>query len=171
MKKGYIQVYTGNGKGKTTAALGLALRAAGAGLKIFIAQFLKGKKYSEHNSLKKIKNISLKLYGRECFIKKSPTKEDIEAAMKGWEQVKKIILNKKYDVCILDELNIAIYYNLISENEVVNFLKTKPDNIEIVITGRNATKKIMRLADLVTDMKEVKHYYKSGVEARRGIEM
>jgi cob(I)alamin adenosyltransferase len=170
--KGYVQVYTGDGKGKTTAALGLALRAAGAGLSIFIAQFVKGMEYSEIKALENFSDrIRLKQYGRDCFIYHEPKKEDIEAARAGLEEVRKIIASGDYDVVILDEANIATYYNLFSVDELLELIDGKPDHVEIVITGRRADPRIIDRADLVTEMKEIKHYYAKGIEARKGIEM
>ena len=168
---GFIQIYTGDGKGKTTAALGVSLRAAGAGLKVFFAQFVKGMDYSELHSIKKLsENITLKQYGRECFIYKEPEEEDIKVARRGFDEVKKIIAEGKYDVVVLDEINIAIYYKLISVDEVLELLNSKPKNVEIILTGRNADPKIIDRADLVTEMREIKHYYQNGVHARKGIE-
>jgi len=112
MKRGYVQIYTGNGKGKTTAAFGLALRASGAGLKVFIGQFVKGMFYSELNTIPKIKNITLKQYGQDCFIVNKPTEEDIKIARDGFYEVKNILNSGEYDLVILDEANIALYYNL-----------------------------------------------------------
>ena len=169
--KGYVHVYTGNGKGKTTAAMGLAIRAAGADLKVFIAQFVKGMKYSELDSLAKLSShITIKQYGRDCFIHNDPTKEDIEAAGAGFKEVKEIIAKGEHDLVILDEANIAVYYDLFSEGELIDAIKNRPEHVEIVITGRKATEKLIEIADLVTEMKEIKHYYADGVEARVGIE-
>jgi len=169
--KGYIQVYTGNGKGKTTAALGLALRAAGAGLKVYFAQFIKGMDYSELHSIKKLsENITLKQYGRECFIYKEPDEEDVKEARNGFEEVSKIVLEGKHEIVVLDEINIAIYYKLISVAEVLELIDNKPENVELVLTGRNVDQKIVERADLVTEMKEIKHYYQNGIRARKGIE-
>ena len=169
--KGYVQVYTGDGKGKTTAALGLALRAAGAGLKIYIAQFVKGMKYSELESLKKISSsIEIKQYGRDCFIYKEPDDEDIKAAREGLSEVRDIMNSGKYDIIILDEANIATYCTLFSVEVLLDFIRSKPENVELIITGRMADPKVMEEADLVTEMKEVKHYYQKGIQARDGIE-
>ena len=169
--KGYIQVYTGNGKGKTTAALGLALRAAGAGLKVYFAQFIKGMDYSELHSIKKLsENITLKQYGRECFIYKEPDEDDIKAARRGFDEVSQIISKGTHEIVVLDEINIAIYYKLISVEEILELINTKPENVELVLTGRNVDKRIIERADLVTEMKEIKHYYRKGVNARKGIE-
>lgn len=169
--KGYIQVYTGNGKGKTTAAFGLALRAAGAGKKTFIAQFVKGKIYSEITAVQKfIPLITVKQYGLDCFIVKAPTQADIDIARKGLEEVSGIISSGNHDIVILDEANIALYYNLFDAEEIIKAVKNKPDKMEIIITGRYAPPEITEIADLVTEMTEVKHYYAKGIQAREGIE-
>ncbi len=169
--KGYIHIYTGNGKGKTTAALGLCMRAIGAGKKVFIAQFVKGMEYSEVKALKYFgDSVRIEQYGLECFIYNDPTQEDIDVARKGLQKVSQIIASQKYDLVILDEANIALYYKLFSENELIELLKNKPKQTEIIITGRYATEKLMQSADLVTNMDEIKHYYTKGVEARKGIE-
>lgn len=165
-----IQVYTGKGKGKTTAALGLALRAAGAGLKIYIGQFVKGKNYAELNALKKIKNIKVEQFGRSCFIKKAPNQKDIELARNGLEKIKKIISKRVYDVVILDEINIALKLKLLALKDAINLIKKTPKKIELVLTGRYAHPEILRLADLVSEIKEIKHYYRKGIKARKGIE-
>ncbi|MCB2196924.1 MAG: cob(I)yrinic acid a,c-diamide adenosyltransferase [Bacteroidetes bacterium] len=172
MSKGYIQVYTGNGKGKTTAALGLAIRAIGAGKKAFIGQFVKGMHYSELDAIKThLNNIEIKQYGLDCFIVNKPEEKDIIAAKKGLDEMKNIILSGKFDVIIMDELNIALYYKLFDVKEVLDILKRKPAHVEIVITGRYAPEPIIDIADLVTEMKEIKHYYQQGVQARKGIEL
>jgi cob(I)alamin adenosyltransferase len=169
--KGFIQVYTGDGKGKTTAALGLALRAAGAGLNVYIAQFVKGMKYSELNALEKLSDhIALKQYGRGCFITGTPEKEDIRMAQEGLKEVREIMLSGRYQVVVLDEANIATHLNLFSVQDLLALVRSKPDDVELVITGRYADPKIVETADLVTEMKEIKHYYKNGVLARDGIE-
>lgn len=165
-----IQVYTGNGKGKTTAALGLAIRAAGAGLKVYIGQFAKGRVYSELAALEKIKNIKVEQFGTSCFIKKAPTRKDLALAKNGLEKVKKIIAKRIYDVVILDEINIALKLKLLSLKDVVNLIKNSPKKIELVLTGRYAPPEILKIADLVSEIKEVKHYHKKGVKARKGIE-
>ncbi len=169
--RGYIQLYTGNGKGKTTAAFGLALRAVGAGKKVFIAQFVKGMPYSEIEAIKKyIPSITLKQYGLDCFIVNEPVQKDINAALEGLSEVSQIISEGKFDLVILDEICIALYYKLFALKEVIKILNSKPENMEIVLTGRYAPAELIAIADLVTEMKEVKHYYNQGVEARKGIE-
>ena len=169
--KGYVQVYTGNGKGKTTAALGLAVRAVGAGMKVFIGQFVKGMHYSELDVISSdLENITVRQYGRDCFIINEPTPDDKEAAQDGFERIRQIVGAGKHELVILDELNIAIYYGLISIDEVLRLIKDKPSHVELVITGRYAPDELLKVADLVTEMKEVRHYYQKGVQARKGIE-
>ena len=169
--KGYVHVYTGDGKGKTTAALGLALRAAGAGYKVFIAQFVKGMRYSELNALERFSDlITLKRYGRDCFICRHPEEEDIRLAKQGLEEVKTLIASSAYSLVILDEANIGTHYNLFSVDELLDVIDEKPEGVELVITGRYADPRIEAKADLVTEMREVKHYFAEGVKARKGIE-
>ena len=169
--KGYVHVYTGDGKGKTTAALGLAVRSAGAGLKVYIAQFVKGMKYSELITLQKLSDhITLKQYGRDCFINGEPLEEDIRAARGGLEDAREIMLSGRYQVIILDEANIATHYNLFSVEDLLALIRIKPDDLELVITGRYADPRIIEAADLVTEMKDIKHYYRNGISARYGIE-
>lgn len=167
---GYIHVYTGNGKGKTTAAFGLALRAACANKKVFIGQFIKGMEYSELKVPQFIPNIKIEQFGRNCFIFNKPTQEDINAAQKGLERIKEILKNKEYDIVILDEINVAIYYKLVTVKDVLDILNLRDDKVEIILTGRYAPEKFIEIADLVTEMKEIKHYYQKGVKARKGIE-
>ena len=170
-KQGHIQVYTGDGKGKTTAALGLALRAAGAGARVFIAQFAKGRPTAELASLSRLSDlITIKQYGREHFIVGEPEPEDIEAAQEGLEEARKIIISGEYPLVILDEANVAVDLGLFSVEALLETVEAKPKHVEIVITGRNAHKRIIERADLVTEMRQVKHYHSKGVKARRGIE-
>lgn len=170
--KGYVQVYTGNGKGKTTAALGLALRAAGAGKSVFIAQFLKGRKYAECRSLMRFQpDIVIKQYGRQKFIHGKPDQKDIAAFRRGFNQAKKALISRQYDLIILDEINVAAYFGMISVEDLLSLIREKPDNVELVLTGRYAHPRLIKMADLVTHMREVKHYFQKGVAARRGIEM
>ncbi len=170
-RKGYVQVYTGNGKGKTTAAIGLAIRAAGAGLNVYIAQFVKMGEYSEVKALKRFADkITLEQYGFGCFINRSPSKKDMMIARKGMAMVKNVIVSGQFDVVILEEANIAVKYGIISIHELSKLIINKPADLELVITGRYAAPRIIELADLVTEMKVVKHYYQKGVKARVGIE-
>jgi len=168
--QGYIHVYTGNGKGKTTAALGLCLRAAAAGKKVYIGQFVKGMHYSELDLLPTIANIDLKQYGRGCFIYADPTEADIIAAQAGLSEMAQILSSGEYDLVVLDEVNIALYYGLISIDDLKTALLARDRQVEVVLTGRYAPQELIDMADLVTEMLEIKHYYNQGVEARTGIE-
>ncbi len=168
-----IQCYTGDGKGKTTAALGLALRAAGHKKKVKIFQFMKGQiNYGELQSIPKLAPyVEIEQCGRKEFVsKENPEKIDIDLAKNCWEKAKKAIFSKEYDIIILDELNVALDFNLLDKNEVIEILKKRPENLEIIITGRYAPKEIINIADLVTEMKEIKHYYHKGIPEREGFE-
>lgn len=174
MEKGLIQVYTGNGKGKTTAALGLAFRAVGHGLKVLMIQFMKGNvQYGEIESAKKLAPyLTIKQVGRETFISKSnPDPKDLQLAQEGFSIAKKAIQNREYDIVILDEINVAIDYGLIAMTEILQLMESKPEEIELILTGRNAKREILERADLVTEMVDRKHYYDKGVSAREGIEI
>ncbi|MDA3818034.1 MAG: cob(I)yrinic acid a,c-diamide adenosyltransferase [Prolixibacteraceae bacterium] len=167
----YIQVYTGNGKGKTTAAFGLAIRATGAGKKVYFAQFVKGKTYSEIKAVEQwLPSITVKQYGRGCFIVKEPEQSDIDAARTGLTEIKEILQSGQYQLVVLDEANIAIHYKLFSVNELLEAINARHPDTEIVVTGRYAPQELIDAADLVTEMKEIKHYYTQGVDARKGIE-
>jgi len=169
--KGYVQIYTGNGKGKTTAALGLALRAYGAGLHIYIAQFLKGTKTSELKVLRTFKDlITVKQYGKNNFIYGNPDEEDKKLAKKAIEEINNIIKSCNYDIVILDEANYAVHLGLIAVDDLLKIIDKKPQNVELVITGRYAKKELIKKADLVTEMRQVKHYFNKGIKARMGIE-
>jgi cob(I)alamin adenosyltransferase len=169
--KGYVQVYTGNGKGKTTAALGLALRAAGAGLKIFIGQFIKSADYNEIKALGRFSDqITLVQFGRGCFIRGNPCDEDIQLAHKGLETLTAALKSGDYDLVIADEANVAFGCKLVSEADLLALIDARPPETELVLTGRNAPPAVIERADLVTEMREVKHYYQNGILAREGIE-
>lgn len=191
--RGYIQVYTGNGKGKTTAALGLAMRAIGAGKKVYIIQFMKSNSYSEHNILPSISpNLKYEVIGKPFFIAKkgslseeliskygdscvvfepgNPPLEYVELIKHGIEKTKAVVGSNEYDLVILDEIICAIHFELVEWSVVKEILCNKPTKTEIVLTGRGAPKALIELADLVTNMEEIKHYYADGVEAREGFE-
>lgn len=170
MSKGYVHIYTGNGKGKTTAALGLSLRAITAGKKVFFGQFIKGMDYSELKAPELLPGFEMEQFGRGCFIRKEPVKEDFEAARKGFEKLKGILTSGEYDVVVLDEVFIALYYHLLEEDEVIEAVKGRATEVEVIMTGRYAPERFVEFADLVTEMKEIKHYYQQGVMARKGIE-
>lgn len=189
LKKGLIQVYTGNGKGKTTAALGQSIRSLGHGLKVLFVQFVKGNSFTgEFLFTRNLPNLTFWQFGRdciyssgireniiecqncgECFIgEEGPSETDFSLVRGGWERVK--IYAKEYDLVVLDEISLAIFYNLIPLEEVLEFLRAKPENMEIILTGRNMPEDLIELADLVTEMREVKHPYTRGISARWGID-
>jgi cob(I)alamin adenosyltransferase len=171
MRRGYIQVYTGNGKGKTTAALGLSLRAAGAGLRVFVMQFIKKSRCSEHKALERFDDlITIKQSGKGFILNRKANASDIDAARQGLDEAKMIMQSRDYDLIILDEANVAVSRGLISAEDLIEVMDMKPVNVELVITGRYADEKVIAKADLVTEMKDVKHYAKKGVKARVGIE-
>ncbi len=169
--KGYVQIYTGDGKGKTTAALGLALRAAGAGLKVYIAQFLKKGDYSEIKALKRYADlVTVEQFGIGHFIRGAPATSDIEAAAKGLEKIDEILSAGRHQMIVLDEANVAVSCGLFPVKALIRIIEQKPDSMELVITGRGAAPEIIEKADLVSEVKSVKHYFKNGVQARIGIE-
>jgi cob(I)alamin adenosyltransferase len=171
MKQGLVQIYTGDGKGKTTAALGLALRAAGRGLTVFIGQFAKGMFYGELEALKRFApQITLHQYGRKCFIHDEPAEEDVRLARDGWREVQEVLDRADYDLLILDEIGIALHYRLVCLHELRELIRGKPESVELILTGRKIPQELYGEADLVTEMREIKHYYNAGVRARKGIE-
>lgn len=172
-KLGLIEVYTGNGKGKTTAAFGLALRAVGHGMSVCIIQFMKHGNYGEIIATEKLKpNLTVIQFGREEFVDKNNVRiEDSVIARKAMDYAAKAILEGSYDVVILDEINIALSFKLLDLNEVIEVLRKKPSHVEVILTGRYAPKKIVEMADLVTEFREVKHPFRiRKLEARPGIE-
>lgn len=172
LEKGLVQVYTGNGKGKTTAAFGLALRAAGRGLKVYIIQFIKGGfDYGELYVVDRLPNVTLKAFGRGKFVTaKPPEKEDVQHAEEALTLAEKTVRSGEHDIVILDEVNVALDLKLLDLERVLKLVRGKPEHVELVLTGRNAPAEIVQLADLVTEMKEVKHPFARGSEARKGIE-
>ena len=171
MQKGYVQVYTGNGKGKTTAALGLAIRAAGAGMRVYIGQFLKQGCYNELESLKRFSDlVVIEQFGTGQYVFGEPTDEDRTAAAKAYRALADAVASGKYDVVIMEEANVSLSFGLITEKDLFQIIDNKPEGVEIIITGRGATPALIEKADLVTEMKSIKHYYEKGVIARKGIE-
>jgi cob(I)alamin adenosyltransferase len=168
---GLVQVYTGNGKGKTTASLGLAFRATGRGLEVLMIQFLKPPmNYGEHLHAEKVPNFTILPLGLDHMVSKVPRDVDIKIARETLQKAKEEIYSGKYDLVILDEINNAMSWNLLSAEEVIEVLKGRPENIEIVLTGRGAPPKIVEYADLVTEMTLIKHPFDKGTRARKGIE-
>ncbi len=172
LETGLIEVYTGEGKGKTSAAFGLALRAVGRGLRVCMVQFIKGGfDYGELYVIDGLPNFTLKAFGRGKFITESPPSvEDVDIAEDAFNAAKQAVLGGEYDVVILDEINVAVKLDLVDEKEVLDLIKKKPKQVELVLTGRYATKKIIETADLVTEFKKVKHPFDAGYPARKGIE-
>lgn len=173
VRKGLVHIYTGNGKGKTTAALGLALRAIGHDYKVFMLQFMKGSKnYGEIIAVEKyLPSFTIVQSGLETFVsKENPAQVDIDLALDGLELAKKVISENRYDMVILDEINVALDFQLIPLAEVVELVKSKPSEMELVLTGRYVPKEILELGDVVSDVTLVNHPYYHGIEAREGIE-
>jgi cob(I)alamin adenosyltransferase len=172
LEKGLVQVYTGNGKGKTSAAFGLALRAIGRGLKVYVIQFIKGGfDYGELYIVDKLPNLTLKAFGRGRFVtEKPPEKEDVELAQEALALAEEVVKSGEYDIVILDEVNVALNLKLIRIEKVLELIKNKPGHVELVLTGRYASDEMIKAADLVTEMKEVKHPYNRVYQARKGIE-
>lgn len=172
MEKGFIHIYTGNGKGKTTAALGLTLRAVGAGKRVFFCQFTKGRKCSEHVALEKWGDcVTFRQYGDEHFVSGGSSDTQSKLAHDGFIEVQKILKSGRYDLVVLDEIIVAIGLLQLSEKEVLHAIITRTESQEVILTGRGASSSLIAVADLVTEMVEHKHYYRKGIPARIGIEM
>jgi cob(I)alamin adenosyltransferase len=171
LTRGAVQVYTGDGKGKTTAALGLALRASGHGMRTYVGQFMKGQHYGELSALQNHPYITIEQYGDvRCIRREDVTPEHVAQARRGLERARQAMLSGEFDIVVLDEVNVSIWFGLLSTEEVLAFLDRRPERVEIVLTGRRAPQELIERADLVTEMREVKHYYQQGVPARNGIE-
>ncbi|MEJ2724663.1 MAG: cob(I)yrinic acid a,c-diamide adenosyltransferase [Deltaproteobacteria bacterium] len=173
LEKGYVQVYTGNGKGKTTAALGQALRSAGGGLKTLIVQFMKDSPSGETKSIKQLhKRVRLEQYGNDLFVlnKQPPSDMDLDAAHEGLNRSQQAMLSGEYDIVIMDEVCVAIHFGLLKIEQLLPLLDKRPRSVEVILTGRYCPQELIEKADLVTEMREVKHYYQKGIPARKGIE-
>ncbi len=172
MKKNLLMIHTGDGKGKTTAALGLAFRAVGHGHRVCLIQFIKGSwKYGESETASRLNDLmEFHIMGRGFTWQSDNLSEDIALAKKAWELAKEKILSRNYQLVILDEMTYLITYNMLTEDEVLAFLKKRPEDVHVLITGRNASAGLMEMADMVTEMKAVKHHYKAGIKAQKGIE-
>jgi len=173
LEKGYVHIYTGNGKGKTSAAIGLAFRAAGSGLRSVIIQFMKGLPTSEMEAARACGGvIAIEQFGntRFCLPNDKTIEEHRKLARKGYDRAVEVLRESRYDIVVLDEVITAISFSLLSDEEIVSLVEAKPPRIELILTGRGATQRLIDCADLVTEMREVKHYYYKGVLPRRGIE-
>ncbi len=169
-KPGMVHVYTGGGKGKTTAAIGITIRALGAGLRVFFAQFIKGRRYSELEILEDMEGLELRQYGQQGFIRGKPEAEDIELARRGLKETAKALKSGKYGLVVLDEATIALKYELFTLDELLEVLAGRARGVEAVVTGGGAPPELIESADLVTSMEKIKHYFDEGVAARAGIE-
>lgn len=172
LAKGLIQVYTGDGKGKTTCALGLALRAVGQGFQVYMIQFLKGRETGEAKAAARLSpDMTFRYSGRPSLVNlRSPAPEDLARVKEAWDLAREVITAGAHDLVILDEINLALTYQLIPLEEALEVLRTRPPWVEVVLTGRQAPPELVALADLVTEMRPLKHYYQDGVKSRRGIE-
>ena len=172
LEKGLVQIYTGNGKGKTTASLGLAFRAAGHDFQVYVMQFMKGQTiYGELEAARRVgANLTIEQVGREAFVSREPTAEDRRLATEAFARARQLTSSGDYDLVVLDELNCVVDYDLVPLAEVKELIRAKAPHTELVLTGRNAHPELVELADLVTEMREIKHYYHAGQQARRGIE-
>jgi len=171
LSKGYVQLYTGDGKGKTTAALGLALRASGGGLRTYIGQFMKGQQYGELDAVRDHPLITIEQYGDvRCIHRDEVTPKHVAQAHRGLERAQVAMDSGEYDIVVLDEVSVAIWFDLLTVHEVLAFLDQRPEHVEVILTGRRAPSELIDRADLVTEMREIKHYYQQGVMARKGIE-
>ncbi|MEA2101667.1 MAG: cob(I)yrinic acid a,c-diamide adenosyltransferase [Thermodesulfobacteriota bacterium] len=171
--KGYVHIYTGDGKGKTTAALGLALRGAGCGLRTIVIQFMKGRHYSELDAAKMLEGLLvIEQHGSQefCRLTNPPDPGDVKRAHHALERIHEIVSSCSCDILIADEVIVSMMFHLVTEDEILDIIHARPDGMELVLTGRGATPALMDAADLVTEMKEVKHYYARDVQARKGIE-
>jgi len=171
LSKGYVQIYTGDGKGKTTASLGLALRASGHEMHTYIGQFMKGQRYGEMDALRDHPYITIEQYGDPRCIRRDEVTPEHEAhARQGLERAQAAMLSGEYEIVVLDEINVAIWFGLLDVDVVMAFLDKRPEQVELILTGRRAPQELIERADLVTEMREIKHYYQQGVTARKGIE-
>ncbi|MCP4366177.1 MAG: cob(I)yrinic acid a,c-diamide adenosyltransferase [Planctomycetes bacterium] len=169
-KSGKVQVYTGDGKGKTTAAMGQAIRALGHGQRVLVVQFLKGRPTGEIDILRGMDNVTVQRYGSSEFVCGDPTPEDMALAKEGFEKAVEAVMSGGYDLVILDEINILVNYKMLEVDQVLRLIKERPEGVELILTGRNAHPQVVDAADLVSEVRAVKHYYKEGVGARPGVE-
>lgn len=171
-RSGYLQIYTGDGKGKTTAAIGLAVRAAGHNMTTYIGQFMKGMHYGELTAIKKISQITIEQYGGNCCIRKEDVAEIHRVqAEEGLARSIAAIHSGRYDLVVLDEINVAVWFELLSVSDVLALIANRPANLELILTGRRAPRELIDRADIVSEVCEVKHYYNKGIQSRKGIEM
>ena len=170
-RRGLVQVFTGDGKGKTSAAIGAVVRASGHGLRVYIGFFMKGSHSGERDILSRLPNVTMESFGAGGFVGRENIRpEDKEEAKRGLEAARKAVLSGNYDLVVLDELNLAVARNLVALDEVLRLIEERPDGVELILTGRQAHSNLVKAADLVTEMLKIKHPYDNGVKAREGIE-
>lgn len=168
---GLIMVFTGDGKGKTTAAVGQAIRALGHGYKVFMIHFMKGRDYGEFLATDKMQNLTLVRAGRDDFVsRENPDPVDVDLAKNGFEKAEKAVMSGDYNLVVLDEINVAVDYGLIEESRVLDLLKSKPQHVALVLTGRNASPELVKMADTVSEVLAIKHHYETGADCCKGIE-
>ena len=168
---GLVMVFTGNGKGKTTAAVGQALRALGHGYRVYMIHFMKGRDYGEFLALEKMPNLTLVRAGRDCFVsREDPDPVDVDLARDGFARAGEAIRGGDYDLVVLDEINVAVDFNLIEEEELLGLLREKPEGVTIVLTGRGASKELVKMAHMVSEVLAIKHHYEYGADCVAGIE-
>ena len=172
LRRGLVQIFTGDGKGKTSAAIGAVIRALGHGLRVYIAFFMKGDyPYGERNILSQLPNVTMESFGTRGFVDPTNIKpEEKGQAKQGLAAARRAMLSGSYDLVVLDEVNLAVAWNLLELDEVVRLIEEKPEGVELILTGRRADSRLVKLADLVTEMLKIKHHYDKGVVAREGIE-
>ncbi len=172
LRRGLVQIFTGDGKGKTSAAIGAVIRALGHGLRVYIVFFMKGDyPYGERNILSQLPSVTVDSFGSEGFVDPANVKpEDREQAKKALAAARKAMLEGNYDLVVLDEVNVAVAFKLVEVDEVLKLIDDKPEGVELILTGRRADSKLVQSADLVTEMLKIKHPYDEGVAARGGIE-
>ncbi len=170
-ERGLVMVYTGSGKGKTTAAVGQALRAIGHGYRVYMIHFMKGRDYGEFLAASHLPNLTVVRAGRDVFVnRENPDPVDLELARDGFERAKKAVCSGEYDLVVLDEINVAVDYGLISEKDLLELLEQKPPQVDLVLTGRGASPELVKRADMVSEILAIKHHYDAGVDGRKGIE-
>ncbi len=170
-KPGLVMVFTGDGKGKTTAAVGQAVRALGHGYRVFMVHFMKGRDYGEFLALAQIPKLTVVRAGRDCFVRRDePDPVDVDLAQDGFTRAKKAIHSKDYDLVVLDEINVAVDYGLIAEEELLELLKSKPAGVSVILTGRGASVELVKMADMVSEVLAIKHHYEQGADCLPGIE-
>jgi len=168
---GLVMVFTGNGKGKTTAAVGQAVRALGHGYRVYMIHFMKGRDYGEFLALEKMPNLTLVRAGRDCFVsREDPDPVDVDLARDGFARAGAAIRSREHDLVVLDEINVAVDFGLIEEDELFDLLRDKPDGVTVVLTGRGASQELVKRADMVSEVLAIKHHYEQGADCERGIE-